>query len=177
MSDNPIFEILQDAIPSTPLYSPEFKAAPHLTAESLRAAIRKLDEVFYPPPCGSEERPHLIHPRDWAEGNVWMCANLCGQMVDPRRSPGGMAPMTTLTDPAIEAPPRTLPAEPGDHERFSHFVESGKLDVALIEGTPVVALCGKVWVPFRDPKRFPVCPECKDIYDGLGDDEPDEPQA
>jgi hypothetical protein len=32
-------------------------------------------------------------------------------------------------------------------------------------GTPITALCGKVWVPSRDPSRFPVCPECKDIYD------------
>jgi hypothetical protein len=31
----------------------------------------------------------------------------------------------------------------------------------------VIALCGKVWVPGRDPKKFPVCPECKEIYEGL----------
>jgi hypothetical protein len=24
-----------------------------------------------------------------------------------------------------------------------------------------------VWVPSRDPKRFPVCPECKEIYESL----------
>ena len=36
-----------------------------------------------------------------------------------------------------------------------------------ILGKPVVALCGKVWVPGRDPKRFPVCPACKAIYEGL----------
>ena len=34
-------------------------------------------------------------------------------------------------------------------------------------GTPVVALCGKVWVPSRDPERFPVCPECKEIWEGM----------
>ncbi len=53
----------------------------------------------------------------------------------------------------------------GDHERFAHFVEKGKLTEALVNGTPVIALCGKVWVPSRDPKRFPVCPECKRLYD------------
>ena len=31
-------------------------------------------------------------------------------------------------------------------------------------GTPVVALCGKVWVPSRDPERFPICPECQEIW-------------
>ena len=34
-------------------------------------------------------------------------------------------------------------------------------------GAPVIALCGKVWVPGRDPNRFPVCPTCKEIYQGL----------
>jgi hypothetical protein len=28
-------------------------------------------------------------------------------------------------------------------------------------------LCGKVWVPVRDPARFPICPTCKEIYEGL----------
>ena len=31
-------------------------------------------------------------------------------------------------------------------------------------GTPVVALCGKVWVPSRAPEKFPVCPECQEIW-------------
>jgi len=45
----------------------------------------------------------------------------------------------------------------------------------MVTGTPVTALCGKVWVPSRDPKRYPVCPTCKEIYGmlppgGEGDD-------
>jgi len=39
----------------------------------------------------------------------------------------------------------------------------------MVMGTPVVALCGKVWVPSRDPQRFPVCPECKEIWEGFSD--------
>ncbi len=31
----------------------------------------------------------------------------------------------------------------------------------------MIALCGKVWVPGRDPNKFPICPDCKAIYDGL----------
>nr|WP_205862163.1 DUF3039 domain-containing protein [Planosporangium thailandense] len=53
----------------------------------------------------------------------------------------------------------------GDHERFSHYVPKDKLMQAMVEGVPVRALCGKLWVPSRDPQRFPVCPECKRIYD------------
>ena len=55
----------------------------------------------------------------------------------------------------------------GDHERFSHYVPKNKLTEAMVMGTPVVALCGKVWVPGRNPDRFPVCPTCKEIYEGL----------
>jgi hypothetical protein len=56
----------------------------------------------------------------------------------------------------------------GDHERFAHYVTSKeKLMQSMIEGTPIKALCGKVWVPSRDPQRFPVCPECKEIAESI----------
>ncbi len=57
--------------------------------------------------------------------------------------------------------------EPGDHERFAHYVQKDKIMESALSGEPVIALCGKVWVPGRDPKRFPVCPTCKEIYEGL----------
>ncbi|KGM13936.1 DUF3039 domain-containing protein [Cellulomonas bogoriensis] len=57
--------------------------------------------------------------------------------------------------------------EPGDRERFAHYVRKEKILDSALSGAPVVALCGKVWVPGRDPKKFPVCPVCKEIYDGL----------
>ncbi len=68
---------------------------------------------------------------------------------------------------------RTQPLDGEDRERFSHYVEKDKLTEAMVMGTPVVALCGKVWVPSRDPERFPVCPECREIWEGMdpGDDE------
>jgi len=50
---------------------------------------------------------------------------------------------------------------------MSHYADKDKLMEAMVNGTPVVALCGKVWVPSRDPSRFPICPECKEIYDSL----------
>jgi hypothetical protein len=65
----------------------------------------------------------------------------------------------------IEEPRTDIRPEHGDHERFSHYVEKDKLAEAYVMGTPVVALCGKVWVPSRDPSRFPVCPECKELYE------------
>jgi hypothetical protein len=55
----------------------------------------------------------------------------------------------------------------GDHERFAHYVDKNEMMESAVFGTPIKALCGKVWVPSRDPKKFPVCPECKEIYESL----------
>lgn len=57
--------------------------------------------------------------------------------------------------------------EPGDHERFAHYVRKEKILESALSGDPVIALCGKVWVPGRDPSKFPICPTCKEIHDGL----------
>jgi len=57
--------------------------------------------------------------------------------------------------------------EPGDHERFAHYVRKEKILESALSGKPVVALCGKVWVPQRDPSKFPVCPACKAILEGM----------
>ncbi len=62
---------------------------------------------------------------------------------------------------------RTVPTDEGDHERFSHYVPAKKLTEAMVMGTPVIALCGKVWVPSRDPEKFPVCPDCKQIWEKM----------
>ena len=57
--------------------------------------------------------------------------------------------------------------EPGDAERFAHYVKKEKILESALTGEPVIALCGKVWVPGRDPSKFPVCPTCKEILDGV----------
>jgi hypothetical protein len=77
----------------------------------------------------------------------------------------------TSTDTHTDPDPRIDPvlSDDGDHERFSHYADRDKITEAMVTGTPVVALCGKVWVPSRDPKKYPVCPECKRLYE-LGPD-------
>lgn len=62
---------------------------------------------------------------------------------------------------------QTLPQDPGDHDRFSHYVLKSEGTRAFVMGTPVMALCGKVWVPTRDGSKYPICPECEDIYESL----------
>ena len=76
----------------------------------------------------------------------------------------GFATQTAVDERVDE---RTVPTDEGDHERFSHYVDKHKLTEAMVMGTPVVALCGKVWVPSRAPEKFPVCPDCKEIWESM----------
>ena len=55
----------------------------------------------------------------------------------------------------------------GDHERFARYVNKTEMTKSAVTGNPVRALCGKKWVPNRNPENFPVCPECKKIYEDL----------
>ncbi|WP_028244835.1 DUF3039 domain-containing protein [Pseudoclavibacter soli] len=60
--------------------------------------------------------------------------------------------------------------EDGDHDRFAHYVQKEKILESAVNGTPVRALCGKIWTPGRDPGKFPVCPECKEIYERMSEE-------
>ena len=53
-----------------------------------------------------------------------------------------------------------------NHFALSYNAATGLMD-AMVNGTPVVALCGKVRIPSRDPQKFPVCPECKQIWEDM----------
>lgn len=81
-------------------------------------------------------------------------------MSEPLESPSPAG--TTLLEEALVAT-----NQDGDHERFAHYVDKNKIMESAMTGKPVIALCGKVWVPGRDPSKFPVCPDCKKIYDKL----------
>ncbi|MDT4939227.1 MAG: hypothetical protein QOG80_2898 [Pseudonocardiales bacterium] len=72
------------------------------------------------------------------------------------------SPTGTSTD--TRAIPDTSHGD-GDHDRFSHYVRKDKIVESAVTGMPVIALCGKVWVPNRDPSKFPLCAECKRLYD------------
>lgn len=80
------------------------------------------------------------------------------------------------------APTRPDPAlDDSDHERMTHIVLEGfrpkkgpflpagtSVVEGLVNGTPVRALCGKIWVPNRDPQRYPLCPTCREIAEAQG---------
>ena len=81
-------------------------------------------------------------------------------MTTPLDNPG------SITDTLLEEKPVSI-TEDGDHEKFAHYVEKEKIVESAVTGKPVIAICGKVWVPGRDPSKFPVCPDCQKIYESL----------
>lgn len=90
---------------------------------------------------------------------------VAGPALDEPGAPGGPGQGTATG--VLEQTETESELEPGDRERFAHYVRKEKILESAVSGTPVIALCGKVWVPGRDPSKFPVCPVCKEIYEGL----------
>lgn len=75
------------------------------------------------------------------------------------------APQTRLAPP--DPGPRThivLPPPDAQDETPQAYVMR-----ARIEGFPITALCGFTWIPSRDPKKYPTCQTCLDIYESGGD--------
>ncbi|MDG2351463.1 MAG: DUF3039 domain-containing protein [Acidimicrobiales bacterium] len=72
--------------------------------------------------------------------------------------------MTESTE-AIQEVESEILLDEGDHDRFSHYARKADIVESAVTGRPIVALCGKVWIPDRNPDRFPLCPRCKDLYE------------
>lgn len=79
------------------------------------------------------------------------------------------------TDVLIQ-PNLTDPETENDNPAVSHFVgplytDEGKISgrtrilEAMINGTPIEALCGFVFVPSRNPDNRPICDRCKAIIE------------
>ena len=51
--------------------------------------------------------------------------------------------------------------------RYAHYAESVSVTEGYVLGKTVVAICGTMFVPSRDPKKFPICPICKEIAEAL----------
>lgn len=87
----------------------------------------------------------------------------------------------TMTDERTSVVTEAPVATSNDKNNSAHIVlERGEDETAhahvmraRIEGFPVTALCGHIWVPNRKATGLPVCSECKDIFEhdpnGFGD--------
>lgn len=76
--------------------------------------------------------------------------------------------MSGLTGSGIQLDTETkVDTSTGDHDRYSHYAPKDEITYALIYGVPIMALCGKIWIPSRDPKGFTICPTCKEVYEAM----------
>lgn len=84
------------------------------------------------------------------------------------RSPKGAARPTLVRVSDLET--HVLPEErlsEGDHDRFAHICRKEDITRAHVTGEAIEALCGKKWVPTRNPDNFPVCPACKEALESI----------
>ena len=79
--------------------------------------------------------------------------------------------MGTLTQAETKVVPFSEVETSNDKDDCSHIVKTEKSETATalvlrsrVDGTPVEALCGYIWVPSKNPERLPVCPQCDEIY-------------
>ena len=82
-----------------------------------------------------------------------------------QREPGQAGGTSVLE--RTETKEKTEHADTGDADRYAHYVSKERMAESRLTGRPVVALCGKVWVPKHDPSHYPVCPDCKRIYEQM----------
>lgn len=71
------------------------------------------------------------------------------------------APTIAPAEAPVESPSRPI-SDDGDHDRYAHYARKDDVTRAYVTGEAIVALCGKKWVPTRDPKSYPICPTCKE---------------
>jgi len=57
--------------------------------------------------------------------------------------------------------------EDEDNDKVAHYAEAAAVTEAYVTGKPIIALCGAIFVPSRDPEKLPVCSICKEIMDAL----------
>ena len=86
---------------------------------------------------------------------------------EPLRNPDQGAGTSVLERPETKESP--VRDDGGDADRFAHYVSKDRIAESRATGRPVVALCGKVWVPKHDPSKYPVCPDCKTDLRGNDD--------
>lgn len=57
--------------------------------------------------------------------------------------------------------PDTIPDNFDTGEEFvAHIVEKKRLTAAYILGLPIRAICGTIFIPTRDPEKYPTCEAC-----------------
>lgn len=63
----------------------------------------------------------------------------------------------------LHDPTTTHTGEP----EVAHIAPAAEVNRAYVTGEAITALCGTVFVPSRDPTRYPVCEPCKAVLDQI----------
>ena len=78
-----------------------------------------------------------------------------------------MACMSEVTEKVAPAPQRS-DTDGFDPDDFAHYCDKADIERLKRGAGPITALCGARLYRFRDPTRFPVCPKCKVLREGVG---------
>lgn len=71
--------------------------------------------------------------------------------------------MTVIETSPIETDPELDEDEP----KLAHIVMKDDQMKGYLAQEAITALCGKVWIPSRDPEKLPVCPACIEAKDRI----------
>jgi hypothetical protein len=70
-----------------------------------------------------------------------------------------MADSKLLEDPTLQ--------DNDEEGRLAHIGRAAEVNRAYVTGEEITALCGKRFVPSRDPDRYPTCQRCASILAGI----------
>jgi hypothetical protein len=66
----------------------------------------------------------------------------------------------SVTSPEVT----TVDETTDDSDSVAHIIKKSDWEKAYIMGEPVMALCGKLWVPHKNPDNLPMCGRCTETF-------------
>ena len=66
-----------------------------------------------------------------------------------------MSETEILNDPRL--------SDSDSNDGFAHIGRAAEVNRAYVTGEAITALCGRRFVPSRDPEKFPLCGRCSEI--------------
>lgn len=72
-----------------------------------------------------------------------------------------------MSTETLESTEVTIELDEDGNEKLAHYAESVSVTEGYVLGTPIQAICGKIFVPSRDPEKLRKCPICVEIMDAL----------
>lgn len=74
----------------------------------------------------------------------------------------------TAVSPDVDVLPIVEDTEADGDADAAHIVTQRDLIHSQLTGEAIRALCGKWWVPKRNPDDFPLCQACVEIFNAVG---------